>query len=74
MRRTSAEPGAPPFVSDGGHYILDCRFADISDPGGLAARIKALTGVVEHGLFIGMAGEAVVGRDDGTVTILRRTR
>ncbi len=74
MRRTSAEPGAPPFVSDGGHDILDCRFADISDPGGLAARIKALTGVVEHGLFIGMAGEAVVGRDDGTVTILRRTR
>ncbi len=74
MRRTSTEPGAPPFVSDGGHYILDCRFADISDPGVLAARIKALTGVVEHGLFIGMSGEAVVGRDDGTVTILRRTR
>lgn len=74
MRRTSAEPGAPPFVSDGGHYILDCRFADISDPSGLASRIKALTGVVEHGLFIDMAGEAVVGRDDGTVTILRRTR
>jgi ribose 5-phosphate isomerase A len=74
MRRALAEPASLPFVSDGGHYILDCRFEEISDPSALATRIKALTGVVEHGLFIGVAGEAVVGRDDGTIDILRRTR
>jgi ribose 5-phosphate isomerase A len=74
MRRASAETASPPFVSDGGHYILDCRFEDLSDPSALAARIKALTGVVEHGLFIGVAGKAVVGRADGTIDILRRAQ
>ncbi len=60
-----------PFVTDGGHYVLDCRFADLSNPAATAAQIKALTGVVDHGLFIGMATEAVVGSADGSVRTMR---
>ncbi len=60
------------FITDGGHYVLDCRFADLSDPVALAARVKALTGVVDHGLFIGMATMAVVGAADGTVRVMAK--
>jgi ribose 5-phosphate isomerase A len=59
------------FVTDGGHYILDCLFASIDDPRTLARALKAVVGVVEHGLFIGMASEAVIA--GGTsVRVLRR--
>lgn len=68
MRRDAPDE---PFVTDGGHYVLDCRFADLSDPAATAAQIKALTGVVDHGLFIGMATEAVVGGADGSVRVTR---
>src|SRR5438046_217610 len=61
---------AEAFVTDGGHYVLDCRFADLSDPVATGARIKALTGVVDHGLFIGLATEAIVGNADGRVRVL----
>lgn len=61
-----------PFRTDGGHYIADCRFGRLADPAALAAAIKALPGVVEHGLFLGMAGRAAVGHADGTVEVLRR--
>jgi ribose 5-phosphate isomerase A len=43
-----------PFISDGGHYVLDCWFGPIVDASVLAARIKAITGVIDHGLFVGM--------------------
>ena len=45
---------APPFVTDGGHYLLDCFFGAITQPAMLAVQIKATLGVVEHGLFVGM--------------------
>lgn len=49
-----------PFVSDEGNYVVDCAFGPIDDPAALAARIKALLGVVEHGLFVGLADRVVV--------------
>jgi ribose 5-phosphate isomerase A len=57
------------FVSDGGHWIYDCAFGAISDPEGLGAALRAIPGVVEHGLFIGLASMAILGTDDGVRTI-----
>jgi ribose 5-phosphate isomerase A len=48
-----------PFVTDENNHILDCRFGEISDPDGLARELSAMPGVVEHGLFIGMASVAL---------------
>jgi len=53
------------FVSDGGNHIIDCAFGRIEDPEGLAAALAAIPGVVEHGLFIGMAETAIVAGEDG---------
>lgn len=55
-----------PYVTDEGHHILDCNFGEIADPAELNAKLHAIPGVVEHGLFIGMAEMAFVGKD-GTV-------
>lgn len=53
--------GGAPFVTDGGHYILDCAFpAGIEDPEGVEIRLRALPAVVETGLFVGMADTVVV--------------
>ena len=52
--------GQSPFVTDGGHFILDCRIGAIPDPERLAAALSAIPGVVEHGLFIGYARAAFV--------------
>jgi ribose 5-phosphate isomerase A len=54
-----------PFISDGGNYIVDCTFPEIPDPGALEARLKAITGVVESGLFVGLADQALIGGPDG---------
>lgn len=60
-----------PVLTDGGHYLLDCRFPASLDLRTLAGPLKALLGVVEHGLFIGMRPTVVVGRADGEC-LLRR--
>jgi len=54
-----------PFKSDGGHYILDCAFGQIASAESLAQELDHVVGVVEHGLFIGMASEIHVGGPDG---------
>jgi ribose 5-phosphate isomerase A len=55
-----------PYITDNGNLILDLMFEDgIVDPSGLATAIKATTGVVEHGLFIGMADTCIVAGSDG---------
>jgi ribose 5-phosphate isomerase A len=48
------------FVTDGGHVILDCAFGAIPQPEMLADRLAAIPGVVEHGLFIGLATAIIV--------------
>ena len=59
------------FVTDGGHYILDCGWTELGSGAELARRLDEVVGVVEHGLFIGMAAEAIIGGRDG-VRVLRR--
>ena len=58
-----------PYVTDGGHLLLDCQFGAIAQPEHLADRLVAIPGVVEHGLFIGIARAIVCAGADG-VTIL----
>lgn len=60
-----------PFVTDEGHYILDCAFGAIADPDALAARIAAIPGVVDHGLFIDMADVVIFAGDDGEEVVTR---
>ncbi len=60
-----------PFVTDGGHFILDCRFGAIPDPETLACRLNEVPGVVEHGLFIGYA-QAIVTETGGHARVIRR--
>ncbi len=60
-----------PFVTDGGHLILDCHLSAIIEPAALGARLVAVPGVVEHGLFIGIA-QAVVTENGGAVEVIRR--
>ena len=52
-----------PFLTDDGHYIIDARFpGGINDPAALAEALSRRPGVVETGLFLGMAPEVLVGR------------
>jgi len=60
-----------PYVTDEGHHVLDCTFGAITDPPALAEKLRRIPGVVEHGLFIGMAEMAVIGKD-GQTTLIRR--
>jgi ribose 5-phosphate isomerase A len=60
-----------PYVTDEGHHILDCSFGEIPDPPVLAEKLCHIPGVIEHGLFIGMAELAFIGKD-GKVVELRR--
>jgi ribose 5-phosphate isomerase A len=59
--------GAARFVTDEGHHILDLDLGRIGNPAALAAALNAVPGVVEHGLFIGMAERALIGHADGRV-------
>jgi ribose 5-phosphate isomerase A len=65
-----AADGAP-VVTDEGHYLIDCAVPN-GDLAALGAAVKATLGVVEHGLFLGMADEVLLGRTDGSVRVLRR--
>lgn len=58
-----------PFVTDGGHFILDASFGRIHDPRALSNALHAIPGVVEHGLFLGLAQVAVLAGADGIKTI-----
>ncbi|WP_029349388.1 ribose-5-phosphate isomerase RpiA [Bosea sp. 117] len=60
------------FVTDQGHLILDGAFGSIPDPVALAANLAAVPGVVEHGLFIGLASRVILAGPGG-VTVLDRT-
>jgi ribose 5-phosphate isomerase A len=60
------------FVTDGGHWILDAHLGEIADAPRLADRLSAIPGVVEHGLFIGLAGMVVLASAGGIRVIERR--
>lgn len=53
------------YITDGGHYILDCGFAAILSASALERDLDSVVGLVEHGLFLGMTTEAIVGAADG---------
>jgi ribose 5-phosphate isomerase A len=64
--------GDAPFVTDGGHFILDASFGRIPDPRALSDALHVIPGVVEHGLFIGLASVAIIAGSDGIETIHAR--
>ncbi|HTU80504.1 MAG TPA: ribose-5-phosphate isomerase RpiA [Candidatus Acidoferrales bacterium] len=65
--------GEAPYVTDNGNWILDCRFGRIDDPTAIDTALRAIHGVVSTGIFVAMAGEIIVGHDDGSATALPRS-
>ena len=57
--------GDAPFVTDNGNYVLDCTFGEIADAAGLDRALKLISGVVETGLFVGLATRTVVAGAGG---------
>lgn len=72
VRRTTRS--GRPFVSDGGHYILDCGFEVIDDAERLQHQLDGTVDVVEHGLFLGMASRIIVGSPEGVRVLQRPAR
>ncbi|AZS16167.1 ribose-5-phosphate isomerase RpiA [Paenibacillus lutimineralis] len=60
------------YITDNGNYIADASFGVISDPGKLSHELKAMTGVVEHGLFVDIAHTVVVGYEDGRTEVIEK--
>lgn len=58
-----------PTLTDGGHYIVDCDLHGIGDPEGLALYLNQIPGVMEHGLFVGIASEAIIAGANGVRVI-----
>ena len=59
-----------PYQTDNGNYMIDCNFPGIDDPAALEQRMNAVSGVVECGLFIGLAHRLIIGNSDGRTEIL----
>ena len=66
--------GGEPVVTDEGHHLLDCDLPPEGDVEQLASALKATVGVVEHGLFLGLADVALLGREDGSLEVLEPDR
>jgi ribose 5-phosphate isomerase A len=62
-------PDGAPYITDGGNFILDCAFGRIAEPENLDEALKLIPGVVENGLFIGIADTAVIAGADGVHVI-----
>jgi ribose 5-phosphate isomerase A len=60
------------YVTDSGHSILDCTFGAIRDPQSLAQQLDATVGVVEHGLFLNLATQAIIASNVGQPLWLQR--
>ena len=65
------DPSGVPFVTDGGHQIIDCHFPQIDDPEALEHRLKEIVGVFETGLFVRLCDLMIVGYADHVETIER---
>lgn len=63
--------GDEPYLTDEGHYILDCPLPEGSDPDALDVDLRRVPGVVEHGLFVGLAERALLGTPDGSLEVLQ---
>ena len=61
-----------PYLTDGGHFILDASFGRIPDAEALANGLVAIAGVVEHGLFLNMANAAIIASQSGARTLLAK--
>jgi ribose 5-phosphate isomerase A len=59
------------FITDHGHYILDCYFQQINNPFSLHNELNNIPGLVENGLFIGMAHGALIGHANGKISYVR---
>jgi ribose 5-phosphate isomerase A len=64
-------PDGKAYETDQGNWILDCAFAPIADPVALAARLAARAGIIEHGLFCGIAGQVIVAGEAGIREVSR---
>ena len=64
-------PAGGPFRTDAGHFILDCVFGPIEDPSALASRLEARAGIVEHGLFLGLASDVIAATRSGIQHLTR---
>jgi ribose 5-phosphate isomerase A len=58
-----------PFITDGGNFIVDCAFQEIADPETLADLLRLIPGVVEHGMFLGVADAAIIAGPDGVALL-----
>ena len=73
VTKLRTKPDGQPFVTDNGNQILDCSFGKIDDPPALARELNATPGVVEHGLFIGLAKLALIGKGSEVIEIRPKT-
>ena len=70
--RLRLQANGTPYVTDESNYILDCRFGEIADADNLARQLSDMPGIVEHGLFIGMASTVLLAKGDEIVELHRR--
>ncbi len=70
--RLRQQEDGKPYLTDNANYLLDCYVEVIDHPEALHQRLKSLTGVVETGLFTGMASQVIVGYPNGHVEVLER--
>jgi ribose 5-phosphate isomerase A len=64
-------PDGSKFITDEGNYIVDCSCGEIVNPAKTAADIRGIAGVVEHGLFLGMASLALIAGDQGVIKVTK---
>ncbi|MFM9277383.1 ribose-5-phosphate isomerase RpiA [Paenibacillus jiagnxiensis] len=57
------------YITDNGNYIADCRYGEIHDPAELEAMLNSIPGVVDNGLFVGMADKVIIAKSDGELDI-----
>ena len=65
-------PDGSPYITDNGNPILDCNFGKIEDPPALSRTLSNLPGIVDHGLFIGLASVALIGKEDSVEEMTAR--
>lgn len=67
-------PDGSDFITDNGNLLLDCRVEQIGNPARLNRELLLIPGVVDHGLFLGIATTALVAEADGKIKVLNRPR